>query len=135
MKKRIKIGLVILAVITSPWWLCALYLGIATLWGKIDEARYAPTTHFDAARWQKPNRKYRYAVLDTVAKTVIAQGMTEVRVGQLLGKPDMTDTNQNWQYESRRPGFRLIDFSGGGLLLHFDTNGMVKNVRINTWID
>jgi len=135
MKKRIIIGLVILAVITSPWWLLALYVGGATLWGRVDDARYAPTTHFDATRWQKPDRKYRYAVLDAAAKNVLTQGMTEVRVKQLLGKPDMTDTNQNWQYEARRPGWRLIDFSDGGILVHFDINRVVKDVQINTWID
>lgn len=135
MKKMAIIGLLVLAVVTSPWWLFALYLGGASLWGRIDEAHYRPTTNFDAARWQKPERKYRYAVLDSVAKAVVTQGMAETNVRALLGKPDMIDTNANWQYEARRPGWRLIDFSGGGLLVHFGTNRTVQKVEINTWID
>ncbi len=135
MKRRTIIGLVALAAVTSPWWLFALYLGGASLWGRVDEAHYRPMTKFDAARWQKPERKYRYAVLACVAKNVVTQGMAEANVKALLGKPDMTDTNANWQYEARRPGWRPIDFSGGGILVHFDTNGTVQKVEINTWID
>jgi hypothetical protein len=135
MKRGIKIGLVALAGITSPWWLFALYLGWGALVGRIDKVRYAPTTVFEAARWQKPDRKYRYAVLDFVAKSIVTQGMAKVTVRELLGKPDMTDTNGNWQYEAQRPGFRLIDFSGGGIQVLFDTNDLVQGTRDNTWVD
>ena len=135
MKKGIKIGLIVLAGITSPWWLFAIYLGWGTLIGHIDRVRYAPTTNFESARWQKPERKYRYAVLDTVVKTVVTQGITKAAVIESLGKPDRIDTNNNWQYEAQRPGFRLIDFSGGGVQVHFGTNDVVQSVQNNTWID
>ena len=135
MRNRIIIGLAILAAVTSPWWLFALWLGGATLWGRVDEYRYAPTAHFDAARWQRPDRKYRHAVLDAVAKNIVTQGMADSSVRRLLGKPDMTDTNGYWQYEARRPGWHFIDFSGGGFLIQFQTNGLVKDVQINTWVD
>lgn len=113
----------------------ALYIGGATIYGKIDVIRYAPTTEFTSGRWQKPNRKYRYAVLDTVATRIITNGMQERSVSEVLGKPDMIDTNGNWQYETRRPGWRLIDFSGGGLLIEFDSERHVNKASINTWVD
>ena len=122
-------------VATSPWWLMAVYIGGASLYGRIDKFRYDPTTHFDPSKWQKPDRKYRFAVLDTVAKQIITPGIPENRVTELLGKPDAVDTNSNWQYETKRPGWRFIDWTGGGLLIEFNTNRLVQKTIINTWVD
>ena len=135
MKKRTIIGLIILAVVTSPWWLGAIFIGGSALRGRIDEGIYQPTTKFDSAKWQEPNRKYRYAVLDTVAKKIITTSMTKTEVERLLGQPDSIGTNNVWQYETKRPGWRLIDFSGGGVAVCFTTNQLVEKTEINTWID
>ena len=113
----------------------AIYIGGATLYGKADKIRYASTTEFTSSRWQKPDRKYRYAVLNAVATRIITNGMRDAAVVELLGKPDMVDTNSNWQYETKRPGWRFIDFSGGGLLVEFDTNRIVHKAMVNTWVD
>ena len=113
----------------------AIYMGGATVYGKVDKIRYAPTAEFTSSRWQKPDRKYRYAVLDTVATRIITNGMQDTAVVELLGKPDLVDTNSNWQYETKRPGWHFIDFSGGGLLVEFDSNRLVQKATVNTWID
>ncbi|MEI6084314.1 MAG: hypothetical protein WCS70_08440 [Verrucomicrobiota bacterium] len=121
--------------VTSPFWLMALFIGGNSLLGKLDEIHYSRTTRFDNDRWKSPNKKYRYAVLDGVVSKVVTGGMTEAQVMELLGKPDVTDANNNWQYETKRPGWRFIDFSGGGLLIHFNTNRVVERAEINTWLD
>jgi hypothetical protein len=135
MNKWIKIALVVLLIVTAPWWLMAIYMGGATVYGRVDKIRYAPTAEFTSSRWQKPDRKYRYAVLDTVATRIITNGMQGTAVVELLGKPDLVDTNSNWQYETKRPGWHFIDFSGGGLLVEFDSNRLVQKATVNTWID
>ena len=135
MKKRTIIGLIVLAVATAPWWMMAVYIGTHSLYGRVDEARYQPTTEFDSARWQIPNRKYRYAALGHVATSIIKSGMPQAEVARLLGQPDIKGTNNVWQYETQRPGWRFIDFSGGGLAVHFSSNDVVTGAVINTWID
>ena len=135
MKKRNIIGLVVLVAIISPWLFNAIYIGGSVLYGKVDESRYHPTAKFDSKKWQYPNRKYRYAVLDTVANKTITIGMTKAEVLSLLGQPDVKGTNNTWQYETKRPGWRFIDFSGGGIAIHFTTNNIVEKTEINTWID
>lgn len=135
MKKRTTIGLIVLATITAPWWIMASYMGICSLRGRIDEYVYRPTNEFDSAKWQEPNRMYRYAVLGHVTTNIITPGMSQAEVGRLLGQPDFIDTNNVWQYESRIPGWRLIDFSGGGLAVQFSNDNIVTGTVINTWID
>ena len=111
------------------------YLGSMKIYGIIDEKVYKPTTQFDSQRWKAKNLKYRYSVLGTVSKVVISQGISEDSVRQLLGAPDSVDGKGSWQYETRRPGWRLIDFSGGGLLIEYDNKRMVRNATNNTWTD
>lgn len=135
MKKRTAIGLIVLAIITAPWWLMATYMGVCSLRGRIDKYLYRPTSEFDSAKWQAPNRKYRYAVLGHVATNIITSGMARVEVARLLGQPDFVYTNGVWQYETRIPGWRFIDFSGGGLAVEFSSNNVVTGTVINTWID
>jgi len=135
MKKKILVVIAILAVLSSPWWAGAIYIGGALISGKIDEVIYRPTTKFSPKKWKKPNQKYRYAVLDTVANTIITTNMINTEVIKLLGQPDSIGTNNVWQYETKRVGWRFIDFSGGGLALHFTTNQLVNKIEINTWID
>jgi hypothetical protein len=135
MKPWIKISLVAILVLSAPYWLMAIFIGGASIYGKVDKVRYAPTTEFTSDRWQKPNRKYRFSVLDKVATQIVTNGMAEASVSHILGKPDIIDTNGNWQFETQRPGWRFIDFSGGGLLIEFDSERRVQHVSINTWID
>ena len=49
--------------------------------------------------------------------------------------PDLELEDGAWQYDTRRPGWRLIDFSGGGLLVTFTDSDDVKGIVNNTWID
>ena len=136
MKKKTKIWIfVIIVTLTSPWWVIWSYLGSMTIYGKIDEIVYKPTTQFDSQRWKAKNLKYRYSVLGTVSQIVITQGIPEDSVRQLLGSPDSIDGKGSWQYETKRPGWRLIDFSGGGLLIEFDNERIVRSATNNTWID
>jgi len=53
----------------------------------------------------------------------------------LLGKPDWITGEGGWQYESRRPGWRVIDFNGGGLLIGFDAAHRIAEISKNTWED
>lgn len=135
MKKRTVIGLVVLAVVTAPWWGMATYMGVCSLRGQVDECVYRPTSEFDSAKWQSPNRKYRFAVLGHVATNIVRSGMPQEEIARLLGQPDFIGTNNVWQYEVRMPGWRLIDFSGGGLAVQFSSDGVVTGTVISTWID
>ncbi len=78
MKKRVTIIAAIVAgVIALPWILGILWIAGRSFCGKIDEWRYSPTAQFQANDWKRPNKKYRYAVLDDVAAKVIISGMKE----------------------------------------------------------
>lgn len=125
-------GLVLLA---SPWILAVLWLGGGTVYGQVEKWYFSPTDRFSAAEWQRPNMKYRYAVLDYVATKVVHSGMTMTEVERLLGTPDFVTDKGEWQYETKRPGWHFIDFSGGGLLIEFDADQLVVKVSQNLWVD
>jgi hypothetical protein len=135
MTKGTKIAVGILVALTAPWWLMAGYIGARSVYGRIDEYRYRPTSQFEATRWKSHDMKYRYSVLETVAKRIVSPGMTDRAVALVLGQPDQIDKSGDWQYETIRPGWRLIDFSGGGILVQFDEKRTVRGAQVNTWID
>jgi hypothetical protein len=135
MKRRgIIIAAIVMAIFASPWILGAMWIAGCSIFGIIDEWRYSPTTHFQATDWKNPDKKYRYAVLDHVAAKVIVAGMKEEDVEELLGRPDSLTKNA-WQYETKRPGWHFIDFSGGGLLIEFDSSHRVVKISKNLWVD
>lgn len=101
----------------------------------LDNWRYSPTTDFRPRDWQRPNRKYRYAVLDHVIAKVVVPGMGAAQVRMELGAPDEIADDGAWSYEAQRPGWHFIDFSGGGLRIEFDGEGRVVRVVKTVWID
>ncbi len=136
LKRRAVIaGIVIVAVLFSPWILAGLWVAGGTVYGKIDQWRYGRTEEFRVADWKRPNLKYRYAVLDHVVDKVVSVGMKEEEVERLLGRPDFVIEKKEWQYETKRPGWHFIDFSGGGLLIEFDPQRSVSRVSKNLWVD
>ena len=135
MKKWAKIAIVIFIALTSPWWLTAGCLGVSMIYGEIDEYIYSPTADFDSERWKEGVSKYRYSVLEAVAEGIIEKGISKDNVFGLLGRPDHIDNEGNWQYESIQPGWRLIDFSGGGVLVEYDNDGKVSRSSVSIWID
>lgn len=127
-------GSAILSLIAAPYAAMLFWLGGGLLLGKLDEWRYRPTSDFHSSRW-RTNRKYRFAVLDHTATKVISPGQTADEVIALLGEPDTKPNDQEWQYETQRPGFRFIDFSGGGLVIRFTLEGRVDRASTNPWVD
>ena len=136
MKRRaIIVAVAVIGLIASPWILGAVWIAGGTVYGKIDQWRYRPTAEFRDTDWKRPNKKYRYAVLDHVVAKVALVGMQEEEVERLLGKPDSLTQKKEWQYETKRPGWYFIDFSGGGLLVEFDSHHRVIRVSTNLWVD
>ena len=98
-----------------------------------DSFFYSQSSNFDSSKWSQGPSKYRYSVLDHIIKNVLEKNLTKSQVKSILGEPDRI-TEENWFYESIRPGFRFIDFSGGGLKLEFENRILIKYSN-NTWID
>jgi len=136
-KKRIIkfVLIVIFLVVTFPWWSMMLWMSSSIIYGKIDTIIYAPQKSFNAHKWKSGHEKYRHSVLNHVVTQVITQGMSEEEVLSLLGKADYVSKEGDWQYETEFPGWRLIDWTGGGLLVHFDENRSVTRAENNTWVD
>lgn len=136
MKRRplIICGIVALVVL-SPWILGGLWLVAGSVYGKIDLWRYQPTNNFRSADWKRPNLKYRHSVLDYTAANVVSIGMTEPEIEVILGKPDSITEKKEWQYETKRPGWHFIDFSGGGLLIEFSPDQKASRISKNLWVD
>ena len=61
--------------------------------------------------------------------------MSSGEVSKLLGEPDKNIEGNKWQYDALRPGWRLITFEGGGLLVSFDKSGNISAIENNYWID
>jgi hypothetical protein len=56
------------------------------------------------------------------------------KVREFLGEPDSIE-DRIWHYETERPGWRLIDFSGGGVAVYYDEYNRVKKLKDTRWID
>jgi hypothetical protein len=112
-----------------------MWIVSSSVYGSFDEWRYAQTKDFDAARWKAADLKYRYSVLEEVVGSRIKKGMTESELVDLLGTPDVKRPDGSWQYETERPGSRLIDFSGGGVVVTFSSDRRVSAAEDNRWID
>lgn len=125
---------IFILLLLSPWLLSGLAIFSLNVYGKIDDWRYQPTTEFSDSRWKKPDLKYRYSVLEEVIAHQIKPGMTPTDVRALLGEPD-SFAGGGWQYEARRPGWHLIDWQGGGLLIAFSDQNMVVSAERNHWVD
>lgn len=61
--------------------------------------------------------------------------MTESEIEVILGKPDSITEKKEWQYETKRPGWHFIDFSGGGLLIEFGSDRKAYRISKNLWVD
>lgn len=120
-----------------------LYLGtglvlmIAGLlaYGPLDEWRYRPAQTFDSKSWNKPDLKYRFSVLGVLIREVIKPGMSEQQITGLLGAPNAVTADNDWQYETQQPGWKFINWTGGGLLIKFDPERHVIEAVDNTLMD
>jgi hypothetical protein len=136
MKKVILIFIaVVLGGFLAQWILGFVLIAGGSVYGQFDQWRYKPTEEFRESDWKRPDLKYRYSVLDHVAAKVVAVGMKREDVERVLGKPNSITQKGEWQYETQRPGWYFIDFSGGGLLVEFDAQGRVSRVSKNLWVD
>ena len=114
MSKGNKIKILIFVLIGCSYWIFGfVYIGGGIIYRKIDTWRYQPTKQFIESKWKRPNYKYRFAVLDYVVNKKLFEGMGKQELLDLLGPPDLELEDGAWQYDTRRPGWRLIDFSGG----------------------
>jgi hypothetical protein len=104
-------------------------------YGPFDEWRYRPTATFDVLRWNKPDMKYRYSALPVVIREIIKPGMTEEQVTALLGAPNAITADEDWQYETQQPGWKIANWTGGGLLIRFDRDRHVVEAVDNTLVD
>ena len=111
-------------LLLSPWLLGGLAILSLSTYGRIDKWRNQTTSEFSQARWKKPDLKYRYSVLQEVIRQQIKPGMTPTDVKSRLGEPDAY-VNGGWQYEARQPGWQLIDWEDGGLLISFSEQNVV----------
>ena len=145
MTRRNKIALGILAFVTAPYWLVGAFIGFDCLLQKLNARHYAPISTFDSARWKRNEPKYRYKALNFVATKIVTNGMAETQVMQVLGKPGSTETIEPgpdgtrscniWVYSEIGPSFSLMGVSGASLLVRFNTNRVVAEVRTATWRD
>lgn len=132
--RLIWILVVVVFMLLAPWILSFSYMAGKMGYGVIDEWRYAKTANFSSDRWKKPDRKYRYSVLDAVVSSEIKPGMSADEVQAKLGPPDARPDG-DWEYLADQPGWRFIDWHGGGLLISFTPKAMVSEVRKNYWVD
>tara|TARA_B100000497_G_scaffold33057_1_gene38871 strand:- start:451 stop:858 length:408 start_codon:yes stop_codon:yes gene_type:complete len=135
MKKRIPrllIGVILVLIILFS--LPLIFAFGMPAYGEFDKWRYQEKNEFIRAKWDR-NPKYRFSVIDYVSESVVNTGMMKEEVSQALGEPDYIYEDGSWQYESDIPGWRWIDFSGGGLNLTFDSQQQLTEATNNTWID
>jgi hypothetical protein len=119
----------------SPWILGGLFFLTHEIYGQIDEWRYPTTNVFDSRRWTKPDLKYRYSVLKQVMNHQISVGMPQAEIRNVLGTPDVVTSDGAWNYETKRPGWELIDRNGGGMRIEFSTDRKVSLIEDSRWED
>jgi len=136
LNKRVFISVsavILLGLLCIPALPFVLAAGI-TAYGQFDEWRYQEPDEFSARKW-KANEKYRWNSIDLVIEENLQENMKREEVIRLLGSPDKTTPEGHIEYEAKRPGFHFIDFSGGGLLIHFSSDGYLKSSTNTTWVD
>ena len=117
-----------------PWLLTIAYIGSASVYGLVDEMIHKDKVTFSSPEWKEGNKKTRFAYVDALLASKLIEDKSPEEVRELLGEPDTIEETA-WSYETKRPGWRLIDFSGGGVAVHFDAQGRVKEVKDTRWID
>ncbi len=105
-----------------------------TAYGEFDEWRHQEPEEFSERKW-KSNKKYRWVSVDLLIEEQLNQKMKKEEVIALLGQPDETTLEGHFEYDADRPGWQIIDFSGGGLLLKFTPQGYLESSINTTWID
>ena len=105
-----------------------------TAYGEFDAWRYRAPDAFSEERW-KSNKKYRWSSIDLVIEKKLEEKMKKEELVALLGKPDKILPEGQMLYEATRPGFHLIDFSGGGLLIELTPEGLLESSSNTTWVD
>ncbi len=131
-RKVMLVFLVLILGILSPWILGAVFFGGAMTLGNIDEWRYPQTSAWIPSRW-RTDLKYRYSVVEEVISNRVKPGMSADEVNNLLGTPDRSD-GMVWAYETKKPGWRFIDWNGGGVRVTFE-GGKVSTVEDSRWVD
>jgi|SaaInlStandDraft_1057018.scaffolds.fasta_scaffold291578_1 hypothetical protein len=131
-KQKVKIFFFYL-IVFLPFGLPIVFIGYTYLSTEVDSYLYSDSSNFNSEKWKEGPSKYRYSVLSHIIAQVVRKNMSQKEVLKKLGKPDSTNNN-SWQYETIRPGYRLIDFSGGGLQITFSQNKILE-IKDNTWVD
>lgn len=139
MKKRAKFLILILSAVAvlaaSPWIFPRVWLYAGSAYGKIDEWRYQEQDAFHSEEWKEGNRKTRFTLVSTLIEGNVLTGKTQDAIERILGNPDRIGKDGIWHYETERPGWRSIDFSGGGLAVGFDSKQTVDEVTDTRWVD
>lgn len=110
-------------------------MGAGSVLGWIDKKIYEDKSAFSSEEWRGGNRKTRFAYIDVLLADDVLKDKTQAEVSELLGEPDWINEERIWCYETERPGWRFIDFSGGGISVEFDESLTVKEVKDTRWID
>lgn len=137
MKKTPK-RLVLLAIalgLLAPYLLMIGGMVAGRLYGWVNAKVYADKAVFSSEKWKDGNRKTRFTYVDALLAEDVLKDKSQSEVRLMLGAPDRIADGQIWVYETKRPGWRFIDFSGGGVAVEFDDNQHVKTVTDTRWVD
>jgi len=105
-----------------------------TAYSEFDEWRYQEPNEFSERKW-KSSDKYRWNSIDLVIEEKLREKIKREEVIAILGAPDKSTPEGHVEYDAERPGFHLIDFSGGGLLIKFTPDGYLESSTNTTWVD
>jgi len=122
-------------VIFSPWLLGIPFILGGKIYDRFDKWRYPANSAFDSRRFASKDLKFRYVSLEDTLKNHLKRGMSSDEVRNLLGPPDSITPSGDWQYETRRPGWTLIDWNGGGISVSFTPEHTLLSAEDNRWVD
>ena len=122
-----------LAILFLVFGIPVIFVGYSYISTASDSYLYSKKSNFESNKWKEGPSKYRYSVLEYTISHILRKEMSKEEVLSLLGKPDK-NKNNTWQYNAIKPGYRLIDFSGGGIEIKFSNNKIIE-ITNNTWVD
>lgn len=132
-KRLITTGCLLMVLLSVLALSMILFFGMP-IYGKFDEWRHQTPTEFSERKW-KSSDKYRWVSVELLINELSQQKLNKEELVQRLGHPDSKTAEGHWEYEAKRPGWSFIDFSGGGLLLKFDSDNYLESATNSTWID
>ncbi|MEM9158860.1 MAG: hypothetical protein AAGB46_07390, partial [Verrucomicrobiota bacterium] len=139
MKKKSKIALIAILIIffaaTFRIQIAFFQLGSAWVSSAFDGMIYENQDSFLSEEWKEGNKKTRYSFVDALLASNPVKNKSKDQVREILGDPDQIEDGTIWHYETKRPGWRFIDFSGGGISVKFNENNQVKGLSDTRWID